>query len=74
MTRLLSACSHPNLGLGFLWEPLGNVDFCIPEVGSEFLEETECICASVLAVTISSRVGLGILEMGWGHEPWCENL
>lgn len=31
---------------------------------SEFLEGTECICAPVLAVTISSRVGLGVLEMG----------
>lgn len=31
---------------------------------SEFLEETECICALVLSVTISSRVALGILEMG----------
>lgn len=31
---------------------------------SEFLEETECICAPVLSVTISARVGLGILKMG----------
>lgn len=26
--------------------------------------ETECVCAPVLSVTISSRVGLGILGMG----------